>query len=98
MLTWVQVDTFLEGVHPSNALELVAAHDLVIDASDNAPTRYLLSDACVIAKKPLVSGAAIGTDGQLTVYAHGQHGNSHSGICFLTANHFTTAVNKQDRG
>lgn len=58
------------GLTPSNALELVQQYDIVIDASDNAPTRYLASDACVVAGKPLVSGAALGTDGQLTVYNH----------------------------
>ena len=57
-----------DGVTPSNALALVRAYDVVVDASDNAPTRYLLSDACVVARRPLVSGAALGTDGQLTVY------------------------------
>lgn len=36
--------------------------------------RYLASDACVAAGKPLVSGAALGTDGQLTVYNHGPDG------------------------
>ena len=39
-----------------------------MDASDNAPTRYLVSDAAVIAKIPLVSGSAIQWEGQATVY------------------------------
>jgi molybdopterin/thiamine biosynthesis adenylyltransferase len=50
--------------------------------------RYLASDACVIADKPLVSGAALGTDGQLTVYNHGPEGmtdtdgdSCHSALC-----------------
>ena len=49
-------------------------YDVVVDASDNAPTRYLLSDACVVAGRPLVSGAALGTDGQVTVYNQGPDG------------------------
>ena len=53
-----------------NALELVSKHDVVLDASDNPRTRYLLNDACVLAGKPLVSGSAMGTEGQLTVYNH----------------------------
>lgn len=66
------MDIHRDGLNPSNALQLVRHYDVVVDASDNAPTRYLISDACVIAGKPLVSGAALGTDGQLTVYHHGQ--------------------------
>ena len=44
-----------------NAMELLAAEDwtVVMDGSDNAPTRYLISDACVRAAKPLVSGSAL---------------------------------------
>lgn len=48
------------GLDPGNAVELVSGYDAVIDCSDNAPTRYLLNDACVAAGRPLVSGAAIG--------------------------------------
>lgn len=39
-----------------------------MDATDNVPTRYLINDTCVALSKPLVSGAALGMDGQLTVY------------------------------
>ena len=69
-----QVTAHIEGISPGNALELVQQYDIIVDATDNAPTRYLLSDACCIAQKPLVSGAAIGLDGQLTVYCHGPTG------------------------
>jgi len=51
-----------------NALELVSKHDVVVDACDNPRTRYLLNDACILGAKPLVSGSAMGTEGQLTVY------------------------------
>lgn len=63
-----------QGLTPQTALQLVSQYDVVLDCTDNAPTRYLISDACVVAGKPLVSGAAIGTDGQLTVYNHGDDG------------------------
>jgi adenylyltransferase/sulfurtransferase len=53
-----------------NARDIVASHDCVVDASDNPRTRYLINDACVLTKKPLVSGSAMGTEGQLTVYNH----------------------------
>ena len=72
--TSVQIETFKHGFTPENAVEIVRGFDVVVDASDNAPTRYLISDACCVAKKPLVSGAAIGTDGQLTVYCYGEDG------------------------
>ncbi|KAK9855766.1 hypothetical protein WJX84_002575 [Apatococcus fuscideae] len=62
----IQVVAHEQGLLPHNALDLVGAYDVVLDASDNAPTRYLASDACCIADKPLVSGAALGMDGQLT--------------------------------
>ncbi len=57
-----------------NAMEYVSKHDVVIDACDNPQTRYLVNDACVLSRprKPLVSGSAMGTEGQLTVYCHGE--------------------------
>ena len=47
---------------------LVAQADVVLDCSDNAATRYLLNRVCFQAKKPLVSGAAIRFEGQITVF------------------------------
>ena len=70
----LQVEMYRDGFTQHNALELVSSFDVVVDATDNAPSRYLISDACVLAGKPLVSGAAIGTDGQLTVHNHGTDG------------------------
>lgn len=57
-----------EALTQENAISLVSGHTVVVDASDNPMTRYLINDACVLANKPLVSGSAIGTEGQLTVY------------------------------
>lgn len=70
----IAVEPHRGGLTPANAVALVRRYDVVVDASDNAPTRYLLSDACAAARRPLVSGAAIGGDGQLTVYCHGEDG------------------------
>lgn len=50
-----------------NALQIIGDHDCIVDASDNPRTRYLINDACVLAGKPLISGSAIGTEGQLSV-------------------------------
>ncbi|KAJ1980478.1 hypothetical protein H4R34_002439 [Dimargaris verticillata] len=51
-----------------NALNILADYDVVVDATDNVPTRYLINDACVLLNKPLVSASAIRLEGQLTVY------------------------------
>jgi len=52
----------------SNALQLVRSCDLVVDGSDNFPTRYLVNDACVIAGRPFVYGAIQGFEGQVSVF------------------------------
>lgn len=61
----------------NNALEIIADFDLVVDASDNFATRYLVNDACVILNKPFVYGALYGWEGQVSVFnlqSHGQRG------------------------
>ena len=67
----VAVETHAARLDHRNALDLVGRYDLVADGSDNFATRYLVSDACYLAKKPLVT-AAVGTfDGTLTtIRAH----------------------------
>jgi len=68
---FVKVDTRAERLDSKNALALISAHDVVLDGSDNFATRYLVSDACFFAKRPLVT-AALGTfDATLTtIRAH----------------------------
>src|ERR1051325_1354070 len=51
-----------------NALEIIKDYDLVIDGSDNFPTRYLINDACVILNKPLVFGSVFKFEGQISVF------------------------------
>jgi adenylyltransferase/sulfurtransferase len=67
----VQVETHMTRLDAANALALIEPYDIVADGSDNFATRYLVSDACYFAGKPLVT-AAVGTfDGTLTtVRAH----------------------------
>ncbi|KAI8008975.1 Adenylyltransferase and sulfurtransferase MOCS3 [Camellia lanceoleosa] len=72
----IQIVEHKEALRTSNALEILSKYDIVIDATDNAPSRYLISDCCVVLGKPLVSGAAIGLEGQLTVY------NYNGGPCY----------------
>jgi len=52
----------------TNALDLVRSCDIVVDGSDNFPTRYLVNDACVIARRPFVYGAIQGFEGQVSVF------------------------------
>ena len=52
-----------------NALEIVAQYDIVVDGTDNFPTRYLTNDACVILKKPNVYGSIFRFEGQASVFA-----------------------------
>ncbi|GJJ70548.1 adenylyltransferase and sulfurtransferase [Entomortierella parvispora] len=60
----------------SNAQPIIDSYDIVVDATDNVATRYLLNDACVLGGKPLVSGSALRLDGQLTIY------NYRGGPCY----------------
>ncbi len=62
----VKVETHMTRLDAKNALTLISKYDIVADGSDNFATRYLVSDACYFAKKPLIT-AAVGTfDGTLT--------------------------------
>ncbi|CAK8538843.1 unnamed protein product [Lathyrus sativus] len=72
----IEVVEHEEALKNSNALEIFSKYDIIVDATDNAPTRYLISDCCVVLGKPLVSGAAVGLEGQLTIYNH------NGGPCF----------------
>jgi len=65
---FVQVVAHRMRLDVSNALELIASYDLVVDGSDNFPTRYLVNDACVILKKPLVYGAVQKFEGQVSLF------------------------------
>ena len=61
----VRVEAMPIRVTAETALALIAGYDLVLDGSDNFPTRYLVNDACVIADRPLIHAGAIGLRGQL---------------------------------
>jgi len=56
----------------SNALEIIGQYDLVINGCDNFATRYLVNDACVLLKKPLIDASILRFEGQMTVYLPGQ--------------------------
>ena len=64
----VRVTALHERADAARLLELVAEADVVVDCSDNFTTRHAVNAACVAHGRPLVSGAAIGFDGQISVY------------------------------
>ncbi|MFE2656467.1 molybdopterin-synthase adenylyltransferase MoeB [Brevibacterium sp. NPDC059310] len=66
------VETVAERLSPDNALELFAAHDLVIDGADNFATRYLSNDAAELTGTPLVWGTIFRFEGQVSTFAPGQ--------------------------
>ena len=57
-----------QTVDSSNALELFGGYDVIVDGTDNFPTRYLVNDACVLLGKPNVYGSIFRFDGQATVF------------------------------
>ena len=64
----VRIGEIREPITPQNALKLVEPADIVVDGSDNFATRYVVSDACEIAGKPLVSGSILRFDGQVSLF------------------------------
>ncbi|WP_245851117.1 ThiF family adenylyltransferase [Brachybacterium vulturis] len=64
----VTVRAVVDVVTPENALEQLAGHHLVLDGTDNFPTRYLASDACELLDIPLVWGSILGFAGQVSVF------------------------------
>ena len=69
-------------IDASNALDLIGRYDIVADGCDNFPTRFLVSDACYLAKKTLVSAAVGQFDGQLSTFK--PHLNAPSGDPYPT--------------
>ncbi len=63
----LQIETHRVRVTASNVRDLVRGQDVVIDGSDNFPTRYVVNDACVLEKVALVSGSLYQYEGQVTV-------------------------------
>jgi sulfur-carrier protein adenylyltransferase/sulfurtransferase len=64
----IQIDAYDEPLTSENAVRIASPYDVVIDASDNFPTRYLSNDLCVLLEKPNVYGAVLGFEGQVSVF------------------------------
>ena len=68
----VNVVTYDDVISSGNALEIIADYDIVVNGCDNFPTRYLVNDACVMLKKPMVDGSVLKFDGMVTVFMPGE--------------------------
>jgi sulfur-carrier protein adenylyltransferase/sulfurtransferase len=65
-------EIFPEFISNDNAETILSSYDLILDGSDNFPTRYLVNDACVLLGKPLVFGAIYQHEGQVSVFNLGE--------------------------
>src|SRR5450755_3534024 len=64
----IQIDTYETRLTSDNALELFKDYDIIVDGTDNFPTRYLVNDACILLGKPNVYGSIFRFEGQITVF------------------------------
>ncbi|MBD1919524.1 molybdopterin-synthase adenylyltransferase MoeB [Microcoleus sp. FACHB-831] len=65
---YCQVDLYETRLSSENALDIIKPYDIVVDGTDNFPTRYLVNDACVLLNKPNVYGSIYRFEGQATVF------------------------------
>jgi sulfur-carrier protein adenylyltransferase/sulfurtransferase len=73
---YITVETYEDRLTSENALELFESYDVIVDGTDNFPTRYLVNDACVLTGKPNVYGSIFRFEGQASVFA------SEDGPCY----------------
>jgi molybdopterin/thiamine biosynthesis adenylyltransferase/rhodanese-related sulfurtransferase len=66
----IQIDRYETRLTSENALDLFKDYDIVVDGTDNFPTRYLVNDACVLLKKPNVYGSIFRFEGQITIFGY----------------------------
>src|SRR5579862_3112419 len=64
----IQIDSYETRLTSENALDLFKDYDIIVDGTDNFPTRYLVNDACVILGKPNVYGSIFRFEGQITIF------------------------------
>ena len=65
----VAIDLHEPALSSSNAFDVLGDYDIVVDGTDNFPTRYLVNDACVLLRKPNVFGSIFRFEGQASVFA-----------------------------
>src|ERR1700736_3657968 len=64
----IQIDAFETRLTSENALDLFTDYDIIVDGTDNFPTRYLVNDACVLLGKPNVYGSIFRFEGQIAIF------------------------------
>ncbi len=64
----VEVITYNTKINKNNVMEILKDYDVILDGTDNFPTRFLINDACYFLKKPLVSAAMLRFEGQISVF------------------------------
>ncbi|HXG58667.1 MAG TPA: molybdopterin-synthase adenylyltransferase MoeB [Thermoanaerobaculia bacterium] len=67
----IEIVTHAGALTSENAMDVIAGYDIVVDGTDNFPTRYLVNDACALAGKPNVYGSIFRFDGQVSVFDAG---------------------------
>jgi adenylyltransferase/sulfurtransferase len=72
----IQVDIYNEFLNSENAFKISEPYDIIVDGTDNFPTRYLVNDLCVLTGKPNVYGSIYRFDGQASVF------NAEGGPCY----------------
>jgi adenylyltransferase/sulfurtransferase len=65
----IEIETYETALTSKNALDLFRDYDVIVDGTDNFPTRYLVNDACVLLKKPNAYGSIFRFEGQASVFA-----------------------------
>ena len=68
----VQVNLHGDGITRANVREIISQYDVIVDGTDNFPTRYLVNDACVLEGKPLIYASIFQFEGQATVFNYGK--------------------------
>jgi molybdopterin/thiamine biosynthesis adenylyltransferase len=66
----ITIDVHETSLSSDNALEIFKDYDIIVDGTDNFPTRYLVNDACVLLGKPNVYGSIFRFDGQITIFGY----------------------------
>ncbi len=72
----VKVITYNTMINKSNIMDIIKDYDVVLDGTDNFPTRFLINDACYFLRKPLVSAAMLRFEGQISVFDYRDKENS----------------------
>lgn len=65
---FIDITVFESSLNATNAIQIIKEFDVIVDATDNYPTRYLINDVCVLLNKPLVYGAIYRFEGQVSVF------------------------------